>query len=181
MTLTKAVEAEVWKQIVYKGVSYPYEISSHGNVRNSAGKLLRFGNSCDYPAVCLYDNGAKKTVKVHRLVALHFLTGEQKPTINHIDGVKKNNHATNLEWQTHAENIQHAVDTGLNISRVGEKNCHAKFKNSEVPKILSKYNKDRMTIQQIAKEYGVGWNTIQRIVTGESYKAANALYVSEEK
>lgn len=52
--------------------------------------------------------------KAHRLVALAFL--ERIPNmdyVNHIDGDKKNNHYTNLEWTNYEGNRVHAIDNGL--------------------------------------------------------------------
>ena len=56
-----------------------------------------------------------KRIAVHRLVALAWLDepNELQVWVNHKDGVKGNNHYTNLEWTTISENIQHAFDTGL--------------------------------------------------------------------
>lgn len=53
-------------------------------------------------------------MRVHRLVALTFIPNpESKETVNHINGVKKDNHVENLEWATRSENTQHAWDNGL--------------------------------------------------------------------
>lgn len=181
MTLQKAIEAEVWRSIFYKETAYPYEISNHGRVRNKSGLILRPGFSCGYPAVCLSKNGRERTVRVHRLVGTHFLDGDHSKTINHIDGNRKNSHVSNLEWVSMAENMRHSVTTGLTMKKAGEKNCNAKLKDSEIHVILEKSK--TMKILHIAKEYGVGWNTIQRIIKGESYRAgrdANVLYVEEK-
>lgn len=60
----------------------------------------------------------RKTIKVHRLVLSKFIPNtENKQQINHIDGDKRNNHVSNLEWCTQTENQIHAVRTGLHGSR----------------------------------------------------------------
>ena len=72
-------------------------------------------NSDGYAKITLRDNNAKrKTFSVHRLVAELFIDNpEHKETVNHIDGIKTNNHYSNLEWNTRSENIQHAWNNGL--------------------------------------------------------------------
>lgn len=67
-----------------------------------------------YLGVVLCKNGKTKLIAVHRLVAMHFIPNpENKPQVNHKNGVKNDNAAENLEWVTQSENMKHAVKTGL--------------------------------------------------------------------
>lgn len=59
-----------------------------------------------YLCVCLRDTlGIRHHMLVHRLVASLFIPNPDKKTeVDHKDGNKENNHATNLQWVTHQEN-----------------------------------------------------------------------------
>lgn len=63
-----------------------------------------------------------KQISVHRLVAMSFhgMPPEGKPWVNHKDGDKANNHASNLEWTSISDNIKHKFDTGLYKTPTGE-------------------------------------------------------------
>lgn len=128
-------EGEEWVPLPF---NTSYAVSSFGRVfkgpylfeyRIRSGKLVTSHrdarlldpskDSDGYPIVGISVNGDNKVMHVHRLVAISFIPNpESKPTVNHIDGNKSNNHVDNLEWATWGENNKHAISTGLRTSVV---------------------------------------------------------------
>ena len=88
------------------------------NVRNkdkSKYYVMKQQNNNGYKTIMLRSNeGKAEMFRVHRLVAMAFVENPNNYTIiNHIDGVKNNNHFSNLEWCTYSMNNKHAFDTKL--------------------------------------------------------------------
>lgn len=115
---------EIWKNV--EGFDGDYIVSNYGNIISlrqcKKGKLLTPYNSYGYLMVHLFKYPISKRLKVHRVVALAFLSNpENKPQVNHINGIKHDNRLENLEWNTSFENQRHAVITGLKTGLKGEK------------------------------------------------------------
>ena len=90
-------------------------LRKNGRLDNRKGKQLRPSvDKYGYERVVLTKDGIRKTYSVHKLVALAFIPNpENKTTINHIDGNKRNNNVSNLEWATEKENQNHKWKNGL--------------------------------------------------------------------
>lgn len=108
---------EIWKDID----EYPnYQVSNLGRIKNKVTQQLLkpFLIGKGYYGVALYRDNKSRFCYIHRLVASAFLDKcENKPVINHKDGIRTNNAVGNLEWCTQSENVQKAYDMGLNSRR----------------------------------------------------------------
>ena len=128
-------------------------------------------------------NGKQSYKYVHRLVAEAFVKNKHnKPQVNHINGIKGDNRAENLEWVTPSENIRHAIDTGLlkykkkeeEIKKSkyskGEKISSSKLSPEEVIEIrvLWEYREYKQT--ELADMFNVDPRTINHVITRRQWK-----------
>lgn len=177
---------EIWLPV--KGYEGYYEVSNTGLVRSVERlrsvtlkgekhkytikpKILSAAkNARGYLFVSISNTGLSggyNSKVIHRLVAEAFVPNiKSKPFVNHIDGNKLNNNASNLEWCTNAENIQHAYRIGLIPKMKGVKNKNCKLREKDV---LDIYNSEASCVA-LAKVYSVGKSMINYIKSGKNWK-----------
>ena len=169
---------EIWKDI--KGYEGLYQISDLGRVK-SLERFVKNKNGLrlvkesikkthiyqGYECVGIYKDNISKTFRVHALVANCFLGKKSGFVINHIDGVKTNNHLSNLEFITQNENMDHAVKIGL-IKHFGEKNINSKITDSDAFKI--KFQSIGLTKKHLSKKYGISVKSIYLIQNSKTWK-----------
>lgn len=114
-----------------------------------------------------------KFYKLHRLVAEHFLVNPNPKThtqVNHIDGNRYNNAASNLEWVTPSNNVKHAFATGLKTPQHGMTNGAAKLTESDVRKIWALRNSG-LTARQLKTrlKLNVSIDAIKSVRTGKNW------------
>jgi len=177
------VHAENWKDIPdYEGF---YQASDLGNIKSISRKvyipkrniyrqqqeiILTYNPySKRYPRVSLHKNSEVEIKLIHTIIGLLFVPNPKNlPFLNHINGIKTDPRACNLEWCSHLENMQHAFRTGLVPN--GERNHKAKLTNNNVRAIkrLLK-NNPKANQSAIARKYGVVRSVINAIVKNRKW------------
>lgn len=115
------------------------------------------------------DNGNRKTIKTHRLVAIAFLPNpENLPDVNHRDFNRKNNNVTNLEWCTAEYNVQYTAKFNIDEN----KKVYMKFSplTEEMVLLIPTLLNYGFSIKLISRLYRVGHITIRNIVSGKTWK-----------
>ena len=141
---TSDLPGEMWKPLLFatgrklkrfyqvsnmgriKSIKHYVEVCNHSKTIQKPCPELMISCVPDADGYCFAylacEDGSDVNAQVHRLVAAAFCPNddpEHKDIINHIDGNPSNNRAENLEWCTQAENVQHAIRTGLRGSWEG--------------------------------------------------------------
>jgi len=125
------------------------KVNNAGKERKDLYKLKKCIDRDGYEIVGIHH----KTKAVHRLIAETFIPNpDNKPAVNHIDGNKRNNKVSNLEWVTYSENSQHAFDNNLIEIKNAEDHHSAKLTNEEYINIIQ-MTLDGYSNEEIADKY----------------------------
>lgn len=94
-------------------------VHSDGKVQHRKEHIKKQVQDADgYMVVGLNANAKQTKISVHRLVAKAFVPGWfEGAEVNHIDFDRTNNHASNLEWISHNDNIAHSYLNGRHNDR----------------------------------------------------------------
>lgn len=146
-----------------------YEVSEYGDVRNrNTGKILvkrlnRYGYLCS--VISLGTNKKVKNWPLHKYVSLCFMGKRSEGMqINHKDGVKTNNHYSNLEYCSPGDNTRHAWRNDLCRKRLGEDCSTVKLRREDV--VFIKASKGKIRIVDLARQFNVERSAIERIYRG---------------
>lgn len=163
---------EEWRDI--KGYEGLYQVSNLGRVKSFKGRKERlftlYLRKDGYYEVGLRKDKTRKFKLVHRLVAEAFIpNSDDKPQVNHINGLKTDNHLNNLEWCTAKENTNHAIDTGL-INQVGENGSNAKINKEVALSIINLLETTTKTQPEIAELCSTTTRVVSPIASGITWK-----------
>ena len=187
MKKLKINTTEIWKDI--KGYEGRYQVSNMGRVK-SLGRTTSAKNNSEqyrkerflkpmtsrngYLQVNLYDSYGKKRFAVHRLVCEVFHENpENKPCVNHIDENKTNNTASNLEWCTYQENINHGTHNARS----------AKARSKPVGQYTTdgKLIKVWQSIMEVERQLGFDYRNTSAVARGERKTAYGYVWKYVEK
>lgn len=152
---------------------YPnYAVTQVGEVWSQKNqkwlKLQTLSNG--YHAVSLFKDGKARSVLVHRLVGNLFVPRGRKDQtcINHKNGDKTDNRASNLEWLTRGENIQHGFATGLH-NNSGESHGANALTEDKVKGMRERYE-EGATFSQLGREFNVSKSCSRSVCLRLSWK-----------
>ncbi len=174
---------EIWKDI--PGYSGRYQASTAGMIRSCSrrvnsmhgpksklvtGRVLKLSSSSNAGYLMVQLGGGTCPKLVHRLVGMTFINNpENKPCVNHKNGIKTDNSVKNLEWVTYSENEIHSFKV------LGKKANSGAYKKGRLPidriRPVLQLTGDRLVFisaTQAGKHFGVHQSNISAACNGVS-------------
>ena len=177
---------EEWRDVV--GYEGRYQVSSMGRVKSLERKVThwRGGERIQkerilkpdtdrggYLRVGLCDGEKRKKFRVHRLVCEEFHENpDNKPQVNHINEIKTDNRASNLEWATARENS----NFGTRNERIGKKSAIAKSKPIAQYTLNGKLLKVWPSPTEVHRQLGISPGNISAVARGKRNKAGGFVW-----
>lgn len=151
-----------------------YTINSDGEVYSDISGIMKTRNkgNTEYQIINFMTvDGKKKTFRLHRLVLMAFdpIDNPDEMEVNHLDGNKKNNKLSNLEWCSSSQNQKHAFATGLQKARRGDKSNLSKLKPEQIQQIFE-LRKQGKTHKEIGEIVGCTPSNISCILRGKTWQ-----------
>lgn len=131
-------------------------------------------NDSGYMTVFLTEDGRHKKHRIHRLVAKAFLPPQPTPSheINHKNGDKTDNRASNLEWVTRCQNMQHShrvLGHAAPPVKFGESNNQSKITLPIAERIRYRRNNGEGR-NALAREFGISGTHVADIANGKYWR-----------
>lgn len=157
-----------------RGYEGRYSVTSDGRVWSHVSNrfLCPQPHSLGYRTIMLSkgSRGLLKCHYIHRIVAQAFVENPDAYTeVNHKDGVKENNDASNLEWCTHLHNMRHAERTRLRKAAKGEQHGMSKLDGRSVNRIRA-LRVEGQTLREIAQRFSVSMSLVSHIARNNIWK-----------
>lgn len=150
-----------------------YLFSPEGGVLSLMGKkpmLLNFSPTPKgYVLITLHKNGKKHRMLFHRVIAEVFCeNSENKPQVNHKNGIKNDNRSSNLEWVTSKENHHHARCVLNRGFAKGSEKSDIPDDTIRLALKLRYFSNKKM--KEISEELGLPISTLSGVFSGKTWK-----------
>ena len=125
-------------------------------------------NHNGYLTIKMYNNNTFKSIRFHRLIAETLIPNpDNLECVDHIDGIKTNNHPSNLQWMTNEDNIRKANEMGLWGNPPKKFEIH--YENGEIQTIEN--------ARKFARDYGYRSEKIIAVANGRQNRHKDIIKV----
>lgn len=179
----REIKYKVWYEFPEK-----YEVGTDGSIwslkynnSNERKELRQYHNEDGYKYVVLVVDGKRYKRLSHRMVAISFiLNPENKPQVNHLNGIRNDNRTENLEWCTARENTIHGYrSNGRKASPKLKKSSKIRFSGTSNPKAkvdhkivhgIREMRNNGILLKVISKKYNISVAQVSAIANNKYWK-----------